>query len=116
MLLFDLGADDELVTVEDYILKKCYTPDDDDLLHPDFITAIDGGGWQGWHCEGSFIRSLFGLLLYDIIFYDVKDENVFITPYQDSPLDLAYSSFYDSRSAYECMMLILSWCSIFFLS
>ena len=25
--------------------------------------VADGGGWEGWHCEGSPLRSLFGLLM-----------------------------------------------------
>jgi hypothetical protein len=45
------------------------------------------GGWVGWHCEGSILRSLFTLLmwggLYDCVVFDV-----FQTPYQDAPLDL----------------------------
>lgn len=56
-----------------------------------------GGCWQGWHCEGSPLRSLFGLLMWDILFLD-SVENVFYTPYQDQPLDLQYGAvFYSHR-------------------
>ena len=50
---------------------------------------------QGWHCEGSVLRSLFGLLMWDQIFVDCPD--VFLTPYQDAPLDLCFPSFIRSR-------------------
>ena len=86
-----------LVNVEAFILSKCDRPDADDYLHSDFIDAVDGGGWQGWHCEGSYIRSMFGLLFYDIIFCENACDNVFLTPFQDSPLDMGYPSFYSTR-------------------
>jgi tetratricopeptide (TPR) repeat protein len=38
------------------------------------------GGWQGCHCEGSILRTLFSLLFWDILFCDVP--HVFQTPYQ----------------------------------
>lgn len=31
----------------------------------------DGGGWQGWHCEGSLLVTLFGILFWDVIFEEV---------------------------------------------
>lgn len=53
-------------------------------------------GWQGVHDEGSAIRFLFCLLLWEtVIFKNVED--VFQTPYQDRPLDLMTEAFYDSR-------------------
>lgn len=88
--------DDDLVTVEDFVLKKCHTYDTDDLEYAAFIEAIDGGGWQGWHCEGSYLRSLYGLLLWDVIFYD-QIPNTFLTSHQDHPIDLLYPAFYKSR-------------------
>jgi hypothetical protein len=55
-----------------------------------------GGRWKGWHCEGSILRSLFGILMWDVFFQDVP--NVFYTPYQDQPLDLLYGrAFYENR-------------------
>ncbi len=50
------------------------------------------GGWDGWHCEGSIVRTLFGILMFPI-FYSSQD-NVFLTPYQDGPLDFPYPSFF----------------------
>jgi hypothetical protein len=45
------------------------------------------GGWVGWHCEGSIIRSLFPLLMWEEL-YEVTIPNVFQTKYQEAPLDL----------------------------
>ncbi len=87
------GSDDELVSVENYILKKCYRSDVDDSA--EFQSAVDGDGWQGWHCEGSVLYAIFGLLMWDVIYSDLPD--VFLTPYQDAPLDMLYSSYYISR-------------------
>ena len=38
------------------------------------------GGWSGVHDEGGVVRTLFGLLLWDVVFADVPD--VFRSPYQ----------------------------------
>ena len=71
------------------------------------------GGWIGWHCEGSLLRSIFGLMMWTEIFpytsstsvennpmaADLCSRNaplyscqpvadVFRTPFQDAPLDL----------------------------
>ena len=77
--------------------------------------AWSRGGWEGWHCEGSVLRSLFGLLMWEELFMsvtDVHDEkvvdggelqcvgplDVFITPYQDAPLDLCQPGvFFENR-------------------
>ncbi|XP_056138184.1 fanconi-associated nuclease 1 [Lampris incognitus] len=51
---------------------------------------------QGIHGEGSTFSTLFGLLLWDIIFMeDIPD--VFRNPYQTSPLDLFTDCFYENR-------------------
>ena len=55
----------------------------------------ENGGWQGWHCEGSILRTLFGILMWDVIFAPMHD--VFLTAYQDAPLDFPYPSFYKTR-------------------
>lgn len=61
-----------------------------------YPSAIDNtGGLDGWHCEGSIFRILFGIFMWDILYLDKP--NVFLTPYQDGPLDFPYSSFYSSR-------------------
>jgi hypothetical protein len=57
--------------------------------------VLGGLGWQGFHCEGSFFRSLFGLLLWSEIYYNVP--NCFLTPYQDVPLDFSYPAFVENR-------------------
>lgn len=69
--------------------------DMNDPMYEEMLKKTDGLGWKSLHCEGSPLRSLFALLLWDdVLFCDVPD--VFITPYQTKPLDLCHSSF--SRS------------------
>jgi hypothetical protein len=57
--------------------------------------VINGGGWQGWHCEGSVVRLLFGILMWETFFSPI--DKVFVTQYQDSPLDFPYTSFFQAR-------------------
>lgn len=79
-----------------------------------YTVAVEGGGWQGWHCEGAVFQSLFGLLMWDVLFTcpccPTADAgcsggaaaagcSVFITPFQDAPLDLGHRSFFRSRRA-----------------
>jgi len=49
----------------------------------------------GTHAEGGIWATLFGLLMWDIIFMDVPD--VFQTAFQTAPLDLGTVVFYPSR-------------------
>uniref|UniRef100_A0A4W4HJA2 Fanconi-associated nuclease n=1 Tax=Electrophorus electricus TaxID=8005 RepID=A0A4W4HJA2_ELEEL len=51
---------------------------------------------QGIHGEGSTFSTLFGLLMWDIIFTEGVPD-VFRTPYQTCPLDLHTDSFYENR-------------------
>ncbi|NWU81911.1 FAN1 nuclease, partial [Onychorhynchus coronatus] len=51
---------------------------------------------QGIHGEGSTFLTLFGILMWDIIFMD-NIPDVFRNSYQTSPLDLYTDSFYESR-------------------
>ncbi|XP_056334497.1 fanconi-associated nuclease 1 [Danio aesculapii] len=51
---------------------------------------------QGIHGEGSTFSTLFGLLMWDIIFMDGVPD-VFLNPYQTCPLDLHTDCFYGSR-------------------
>lgn len=55
----------------------------------------EDAGWQGWHCEGGILRTLFGVCMWDVLFADLP--HVFLTAYQDLPLDFPYPSFYFSR-------------------
>ncbi|GAB1606897.1 hypothetical protein Ahia01_000972400, partial [Argonauta hians] len=50
---------------------------------------------QGIHAEGSVVHLLFTLLFFDILYMDLPD--VFISPYQTSPLDLSSHLFYTNR-------------------
>lgn len=52
-------------------------------------------GWKGFHSEGGILRTLFGLLFYDVLFAYVP--NVFQTAYQIAPLDLHTDAFYGTR-------------------
>jgi len=88
-----VGLHDELVNVEELVLEHCQQPDCEDS--DAFCRGVDGGGWQGWHCEGSLLRTLFGLLFWDVIFAPIPD--VFQSPFQMSPLDMCYSGFMSSR-------------------
>jgi len=55
------------------------------------------GGWRGVHDEGSLLRSLVFLLAWDVVFND-SVPGVFLSPYQDGPLDLDSSpQFYERR-------------------
>ncbi|KAI4344868.1 hypothetical protein L6164_012055 [Bauhinia variegata] len=57
----------------------------------------EGGGWHGVHTESGIWLTIFGLLMWDIIFADMP--NVFYTRFQDAPLDLGTSSFYTARKS-----------------
>ncbi|CAM9590186.1 unnamed protein product [Ectocarpus fasciculatus] len=53
------------------------------------LSQREEGSWAGWHCEGSPLRALWALLMWDVIFCPgVAD--VFQTPFQDAPLDLDF--------------------------
>ncbi|KAJ9647700.1 hypothetical protein H2204_000330 [Knufia peltigerae] len=54
-------------------------------------------GYKGYHSEGGILRTIFGLLFYDILFFDPYIPNVFQTAYQTCPLDLHTDSFFSSR-------------------
>jgi len=62
-----------------------------------FYATADGGAWRGVHTEGGVWTTLFGLLLWDVIFAPVPD--VFRTPFQDAPLDLGSDAFQPARAA-----------------
>lgn len=87
-----LGESGELLHVERLVLEHFHCPSMDDVA---FSEAIGGGGWEGFHDEGAVLRSLFSLLMWEILFTSLPD--VFISPFQDAPLDLFFPSFYESR-------------------
>ncbi|KAK1390926.1 Fanconi-associated nuclease [Heracleum sosnowskyi] len=59
--------------------------------------AGEGGGWQGIHAESGIWLTIFGLLMWDIMFTDVP--NVFRNLYQTAPLDMETDSFYEARKS-----------------
>eukprot|EP01138_Halocafeteria_seosinensis_P006560 gb/GECG01006706.1/.p1 GENE.gb/GECG01006706.1/~~gb/GECG01006706.1/.p1 ORF type:complete len:1399 (+),score=160.66 gb/GECG01006706.1/:1-4197(+) len=56
--------------------------------------------WRGSHCEGRPLVSLFGLLFWDIIFNANVEDGVFVTAYQDAPLDIDSMSFFRRRESH----------------
>lgn len=56
-----------------------------------------GEGWQGVHTESGIWLTVFGLLMWDVIYADVP--NVFYTRFQNAPLDLGTDSFYTARKS-----------------
>ncbi|GJN29529.1 hypothetical protein PR202_gb17757 [Eleusine coracana subsp. coracana] len=57
--------------------------------------ADEGGGWQGTHSEGGVWMTVFGLLMWDVMFSDMED--VFQSKFQTAPLDLETDDFYKLR-------------------
>jgi len=63
-----------------------------------FASSVVGGGWEGWHCEGGPLKSLFILLMWDVLYSPSsahvpeadggERRSVFISRYQVAPLDL----------------------------
>lgn len=37
------------------------------------LSQAEEGSWAGWHCEGSPLRALWALLMWDVIFTPVDD-------------------------------------------
>eukprot|EP00927_Polykrikos_kofoidii_P038663 TRINITY_DN33078_c0_g1_i1.p1 TRINITY_DN33078_c0_g1~~TRINITY_DN33078_c0_g1_i1.p1 ORF type:complete len:1107 (+),score=185.49 TRINITY_DN33078_c0_g1_i1:54-3323(+) len=79
--MFD-GFDLEELTVEELALRY----------------YLSTGGFDcGIHCEGALLRDLFGIVLFQELF-DTSVEGVFLSNFQDAPLDLGTDAFYPSRS------------------
>eukprot|EP00775_Hariotina_reticulata_P006708 gene6708-6929_t len=75
------GLDGSQVSVEELALQHYATP--------------EGGGWQGLHSEGGVWATLFGLLMWDVLF---EGERV-------APLDLDCDTFYPARRSSIDMQL-----------
>ncbi|TKY64935.1 Fanconi-associated nuclease 1-like [Spatholobus suberectus] len=56
-----------------------------------------GGGWQGVHAESDIWLTIFGLLMWDVIYANVP--NVFYTRFQNAPLDFGTDRFYPARKS-----------------
>lgn len=54
-------------------------------------------GWRGVHSEGSAVRTLFGLVMFDILFDPSAALGAFRTPFQTAPLDLGTPFFLPAR-------------------
>jgi hypothetical protein len=48
----------------------------------------ENGAWQGVHCEGSMLFSIFALLMFDIIWSSSDSRWIFSSIFIDAPLDL----------------------------
>ncbi|XP_020111867.1 fanconi-associated nuclease 1 homolog isoform X2 [Ananas comosus] len=59
--------------------------------------AEEGGGWRGIHSESGIWMTIFGLLMWDVLFADIPD--VFRSKFQVAPLDLDTDDFYEVRKS-----------------
>lgn len=64
--------------------------------HPQYYASEEGGGWRGMHSEGGVWATLFGLLMWEVLFSDAVPD-VLRTPFQTAPLDLDTDAFYEAR-------------------
>ncbi|KAL4117137.1 hypothetical protein PRIC2_012585 [Phytophthora ramorum] len=88
-----VGYDDEPCTVEQLVLQYYRDHCPVDEASEDKLRS---GGWYGLHSEGSVLRNLFGILMWDVLYASIPD--VFQTPFQSAPLDFGYANvFYESR-------------------
>ncbi|GMH37362.1 hypothetical protein BSKO_05235 [Bryopsis sp. KO-2023] len=76
-----IGLDGSRVNVEELALQH--------------YARKDWGGWKGCHAENGFWNTLFGLLMWDVLFADIDD--VFRTRFQNKPMDLSTDAFYPAR-------------------
>ncbi|XP_054720759.1 fanconi-associated nuclease 1-like [Uloborus diversus] len=83
-------------------ISSCSTPDNEDDItvlgvEQLAIEHYKGEGFsEGIHGEGTTFHAIYGLLFWDII-YDGDIPDVFISPYQNHPLDLNSDSFFKNR-------------------
>lgn len=70
------------VTVEDLALEHFALP--------------ENGSWKGLHSESGVWATLFGILLWDVLFAPVPD--VFRSRFQSAPLDLCTDAFAPARA------------------
>lgn len=76
-----VGFNDDNVTVEELAIQ--------------YYSQSEHGSWKGIHCEGGIWNTLFGILMWDILFSDLP--NVFQHPFQTCPLDFDTDFFYHNR-------------------
>lgn len=70
-------------------------PDTEVSVEEMCLSSYRAAGWKGFHSEGGIIRTLFALLMYDVLFTYIP--NVFQTAFQTAPLDLFSDTFYSAR-------------------
>ena len=111
-----LGMNGEFVTVEELAMQAMYRGDEleeggdvgeaaEDAGTVGALRALwRSGGWEGWHCEGALIRSLFGILMWEELFMtpppsENPDDHgpIFLTPYQEAPLDIEIAGLFYMR-------------------
>jgi Fanconi-associated nuclease 1 len=89
-----VGNNGEEVTVEMFALQEYESHGYKGYVHDSspnsFLKPNDR-----FHCEGRILTTLFGLLLWDILFANVP--GTLETPWQSAPMDIAEDSFYFSR-------------------
>jgi len=92
-----LGEFEDSVGVEQLSIQHYSKLSDDTDRYNNIGNEAVGGGWSGMHSEGSQIRELFALLMWQVIFAPVPD--VFQTPFQSAPLDLNCASYPMARGS-----------------
>lgn len=71
--------------------------EDEDELGPEVrveqvaLEAYAKEGWKGYHSEGGIVTTIWGLLMWDVLFAPI--DGAFETAYQSEPLDLRTDSF-----------------------
>lgn len=67
------------------------------------LEAYAKEGWKGYHSEGGIVTTIWGLLMWDVIFAPI--DGAFETAYQSEPLDLRTDSF----AVGEQFCVLLEW-------
>jgi Fanconi-associated nuclease 1 len=62
--------------------------------------ADEGGGWQGTHSEGGIWMTIFGLLMWDVMFSDIQD--VFQSKFQVYDLSWRCTTIFSAKSSEPC--------------
>ena len=89
------GVEDDLEKKSDTLIKNRYNLSVEEVAMTHYIKTQ--GYTNSKHGETATLRTIFGLLFWDIIFEDKQVENVFVDRFQSAPLDLQTDFFYLNR-------------------
>ena len=96
LIILMSGVNGDAVSVERLVMQTMFSAAEDGVVFEvlnrgEAVHTVNYrnfcGGWVGWHCEGSVLRTLFALLMWEELF-EIRIDDVFQTRFQDSPLDL----------------------------